>query len=97
MADHACREPREVALALALDELDQALGDDGRIRLAHDVLGVDAGGVRQAVPGTGLDGIDRRASVEVIQGSARQVLSEIRVHDYLRSFIGTNVWSSGPV
>ena len=53
VADHARRKPREVAVAPALDELPQAVVEDGRVAAAHEVLGVHARGVRQPVVGAG--------------------------------------------
>ena len=67
VADHARREPREVEVALALDELLERRGQHGRVAAAHQVFGQHARGVRQLVVGAGLDGVDRGARVEVIE------------------------------
>ncbi len=83
VADHAGREPGKVALALALDELHEALVDDGRVGLAHDVFGVHTGRVRQAGPGARLDGFHRGTGIEVVERGAGQVLAKLAVHFWL--------------
>ncbi len=47
VADHARREPREIQVALALDQLLQRGGQRRRIAATHQVLGMHARGVRQ--------------------------------------------------
>jgi hypothetical protein len=94
VAHHPRREPGEVAVAPALDELRQRLGEDRRVAAAHQVLGQHPRGVGQRVVGARPDRLDRLARVEVVQRRARQPLAVARVH--VRSSIGTKVRSSGP-
>ncbi|MNG96892.1 hypothetical protein D3C79_559780 [compost metagenome] len=95
VAHHPGREPGEVAIAFIQGDLAEALAEDGRVALAHQVLGMNASGVREFVPGAGLDGFDRRTGVEVVQHRAGQGLAIVAVH-HLRSLSGTNTRSSGP-
>ena len=80
VAHHAGREPREVEVAFALDELLQGFGERGRVAATHQVFRQHAGGVRQSVVGAGLDGLDSRTDVEVIQMAAGQRFAEFSVH-----------------
>ncbi len=75
VAGHARREPWEVTVTLALDQLRQALGHDGWVGLAHDVLGVHARGVGQGGPGAGLDRVDGFAGIVVVELRAGQGLA----------------------
>ncbi len=70
MANHTRREPWEIQVALALDELFQGVGKGRRIATAHEVFGQHARGVRQFVVGARLDGIDRGTRIEKIQFGA---------------------------
>ena len=56
VAHDARRKPREIQVALALDDLPERRGKRGRRAAAHEVLGEHARGVRQLVVGAGLDG-----------------------------------------
>ncbi len=96
VAHHARREPGEVALALAMDYLAEALAEDGRIAPTHQVLGMDAGGVGEPVPGAGGDGVHRLPGIEVVKHRAWQGLAVLSVDHHLRSLSGTNTRSSGP-
>ncbi|MNV77016.1 hypothetical protein D3C71_1704060 [compost metagenome] len=96
VAHHPGREPGEVAIALVMDYLAEALAEDGRIAPAHQILGVDAGGVGEPVPGAGGDGIHRLPGVEVVERRAGQGLAILSVGHHLRSLSGTKVRSSGP-
>jgi hypothetical protein len=80
VAGHAGREPGEVEVTLAFDDLLEAVGDDAGVGLAHDVLGVHARGVGQGGPGARLDGFHGGFGVEVIQRGAGQVLAVLGVH-----------------
>ena len=80
VAHHAGREPREVEVALALDQLLQRIGQRGRVAATHQVFGQHARGVRQLVVGAGLDRIDRGTRVEVIQVGAGQGFAVCGVH-----------------
>ena len=80
VAHHACREPREVEVATALDQLLQRIAERGRIASAHQVLGQHARGVRQGGIGAGLDRIDSGARVEIVQRAAGEVLAVIGIH-----------------
>ncbi|MNP05728.1 hypothetical protein D3C76_976860 [compost metagenome] len=80
VADHACRVPGEVQVALAVDQLLQRSGQVRRLAAAHQLLGENAGGVRQFFPGTSLDLFDGRAGVEVVQLCAGQAFTVIAVH-----------------
>ena len=78
VADHARREPREIEVALALDQLLQRVGERRRIAAAHQVFGQHARGVRQRGVGAGLDRLDRCAGVEIVQRGAGQGLAVMR-------------------
>ncbi|MNN31589.1 hypothetical protein D3C81_1452840 [compost metagenome] len=80
MAHHARREPREVQVATALDQLLQRVGQRGRVAATHQVFGQHARGIRQRGIGTRLDGIDRGARVEVVQRGAGEVLAIVDIH-----------------
>jgi len=47
MTHHPRREPREVEVALALDQLAQGSVEGGRVATTHQVFREYAGGVRQ--------------------------------------------------
>ncbi|MNP02898.1 hypothetical protein D3C76_947630 [compost metagenome] len=96
VAHHPGREPGEVAIALVVDDLAEALAEDGRIAPAHQVLGMHAGGVGEPVPGAGGDGVHRLPGVEVVKLCAGQGLAILSVYHHLRSLSGTKVRSSGP-
>ena len=70
VAHHAHREPREVEIALALDQLAQISVELRRIGLADEVLGFDARGVGELVVSARLDGVDGGARIEVIERRA---------------------------
>ena len=70
VADHAHREPGEIQVASALDELQQVVVQPGRIGAAHQVLGVHARGIGKRGPGAGAERFDRFAGVEPVQGRA---------------------------
>ena len=53
MTDHAGREPGKVALALAVNDLREVLGQVGRIAAPYQVLGMDAAGIGQCGPAAG--------------------------------------------
>ena len=72
VADHARREPGKVALALALDDLRQAFGEDGGLATTHQIFCMHAAGVGQGRPCTGADGFDGSLCIEVVQGRAGQ-------------------------
>ncbi|MCY1369371.1 hypothetical protein D9M69_564070 [compost metagenome] len=80
VAHHAGREPREVEVALALDELLQGFGERGRVAATHKVFRQYTGGVRQGVVGARLDRLDRCADIEVIQVAAGQRFTKLCVH-----------------
>jgi len=67
VAHHARREPGEIQVALAFDELLERIGERGRVAAAYQILGEDAGGVRELVVGAGLDGFDGFSRVEVVE------------------------------
>lgn len=96
VADHPGREPGEVAIALAVHYLAEALGENGRVAPAHQVLGVHAGGVGEPVPAAWLEGVDRLTGVEVVERRAGQGLAVLSVDHHLRSLSGTKARSSGP-
>ncbi|KAG0931502.1 hypothetical protein G6F31_016765 [Rhizopus arrhizus] len=79
MADHAGREPREIEVATALDQLLQRITERGRIAATHQVLGQHARGVRQGGIGAGLDRIDGGTRVEIIQRAAGKGLAAGRM------------------
>ncbi|KAF1053120.1 MAG: hypothetical protein GAK43_01589 [Stenotrophomonas maltophilia] len=97
MADHARRVPGEVEVTPTLDQLLQRGVQALRFAAAHQLLGEHARGVGEGIPGAGLDRLDRRAGVEVIQRGAGQAFTVLAVHDYFLSFNATNFRSSGPV
>src|SRR5690606_7014808 len=72
VADDASRKPWEVALTLAIDQLNQGILQDGRIATAHEVFRVYARSVGKGVIRPGLDLLDGRAGVEIIEVSARK-------------------------
>ena len=80
MADHPRREPREIEIAFAFDQLLERVGERGRVAATHKVFRQHAGGVRQGVVAARRNRLDRRAGVEVIQRRAGQVLAEFCVH-----------------
>ena len=80
VADHARREPGEVALALALHQLAQAVLEDGRIAAAHQVLGMDTRRVGQAVPRAFPDRLHRLTGVEVVVTGSRKWLAVGGIH-----------------
>ncbi|MCY1358002.1 hypothetical protein D9M69_445180 [compost metagenome] len=80
VADHACRIPGEVQVALAVDQLFQRGGQVRRLAAAHQLFGQHAGGVRQFFPGASLDLLDGRAGVEVVQLGARQAFTVLAIH-----------------
>ncbi|MNJ60067.1 hypothetical protein D3C77_557790 [compost metagenome] len=80
VAHHTGREPREVEVALALDQLTQR-GIEGRwIAAAYKVFCQHARGVGKTVISAGRDRVDSGTSVEIIQASARQVLAKFSIH-----------------
>ncbi len=89
MAHHARREPREIEVALALDQLAQRGVEGGRVAATHQVFGENARGVRQAVVGAGLDRLDGRARIEVVQVGAWQGLAVCSIHIVIRLGHGT--------
>ena len=80
VADHAHGEPGEVDLAPALDELAQVLVQLRGVGAAHQVLRMHACRVGQAVPGTGLEGVDGGARVVIVELCARKGLAVGRSH-----------------
>ena len=80
VADDARRKPREIQVALALDQLPQAGLEDRRIAATHEVLGVHARRVRQLVVRARLDGVDGGARVEVVERGAGKSLAVGGVH-----------------
>ncbi|VVO42412.1 hypothetical protein PS708_05995 [Pseudomonas fluorescens] len=80
VAHHTRREPREVEVALALDQLAQGRVEGGRVAATHQVFREHAGGVRQRGVGAGTDCINCRAGVEVIQAAAGKRFAEFSVH-----------------
>ncbi len=80
MADHACREPREIEVAAALDQLVQVGIQHLGFGAAHQVLRVHAGGVGQPVPRTGLQCINCGARIEIVEVGAGQGFAELAVH-----------------
>jgi len=63
----ACREPWEVQIALAFDELFQGRGQRCRVAAAHQIFRQYARGVRQFVVSAGCDCIDGGTRIEEIQ------------------------------
>ncbi len=80
MANHAGREPGEIQLLLALDDLLERSGQRGRVAAAHEVLGQHARRVGQLVIGARLDRLDRGARVEEIQLGTGQRFAVCSVH-----------------
>ena len=80
VADHAGGVPGKIQVALALDDLLQGIGQGRRIAAAHQVLRQHAGGVGELVVGSRLNGLDRGASVEIVELRARQGLAVLLVH-----------------
>jgi hypothetical protein len=80
MTDHACREPREVEVALAFDDLLERGAQRHRVATSHEVFGQHARGVGQRVIGARLDRLDRGTRVEEIQLGARQGFAVCSVH-----------------
>jgi hypothetical protein len=85
MADHACRIPGEVEVALAFDQLRQRAVQQRGVAAADQVLGQHAGDVGQGVVSAGRDGVDRFARVEMVQVGAGQGLAVSCVHGSLRA------------
>src|SRR5205085_12099999 len=80
LQDHAGREPREIDIALALDELAQGGGELPGLAAPDEILGEDARGVGKAVVGAGADRVDGGARVVVGKGGSGQGLAVGRVH-----------------
>ena len=80
VADHPRREPREIEVATAFDQLQQIRIAHRRVCFAHDVLGVHAGGVGQRGIRTRTDRFDGGTHVEPVERGAGQGLAEIGVH-----------------
>ncbi len=103
VADHARREPREIEVALAFDELPQRSVQGRRVAAAHEVFGQHARGVGQRGVGAWLRWRRRRracrSSRAAVPGKGLRckvfIGVSLRAH-YLRSLIGTNFRSSGP-
>ncbi|MCY1431435.1 hypothetical protein D9M71_474030 [compost metagenome] len=72
VAHHTCREPWEVQIALAFDELVQRCSQCCRVATADQVFCQNTRGVRQCVVGARADCVDCRAGVVVIQPGAGQ-------------------------
>ena len=72
VAHDAGREPREIEITPALDELPQRSVQCCRVATAHEILGQHARRVRQLVVRAGLERVDRGSSVEVIELGAGQ-------------------------
>ncbi len=82
MAHHARREPREIQVLAALDQLAQRGLQRGRVAAAHQVFGQHARGIRQRGIGTGLDRIDRGTGIEIVQRGAGEVLAVLSIHGW---------------
>ncbi len=82
MADHACREPREIQILATLDQLAQRGLQRGRVAAAHQVFGQHARGVRQRGIGTGLDGIHGGTGIEIVQRGAGEILAVLSIHGW---------------
>ena len=80
MTDHARREPGEIALALALDDLSERIAQDRRITAPDQILGQHARGIGQSVVGAGRDRFNRGAGVEIVQIGSRQGLAVGGIH-----------------
>ncbi|MNZ56608.1 hypothetical protein D3C78_745560 [compost metagenome] len=85
VAHHASREPREVEVALAFDQLAERGVQGCRVAAAHQVFGEHARGIRQVVVGTGLDGLDRGTGIEIVQVSTWQGFAVCSVHKIIGS------------
>ena len=97
VAHHARRKPREVEVALAVDELAQRSVQRLRAAATHEVFGVDARGVGQPGPGTGLQRFNSAAGIKVVELGAGQRLAVGSIHGLqARSLIGGTGRSSGP-
>ena len=97
VANHTRRKPREVEVALALDELAQRNVQRLRAAATHQVFGVNARGVGQPGPGTSLQRFNSASSIKVIEFGARQRLAVGSIHGLqTRSLIGGTGRSSGP-
>ena len=85
VADHARREPREIEVAAAFDQLQQIRVAQRRVGtrhvgLAHDVLGMHAGGVGQRGVGARAERVDGGARVEPVEMGAGERFAEFAVH-----------------
>ena len=76
VADHARREPREVEVAAALDQLGQVGIQHVGLGAPHQVFRIHPRRVRQAVPGAGRKRLDRFARIEIRQVAVGQGLAE---------------------
>src|SRR5690606_41667490 len=74
------REPGEIEVAAALDELQQVVVDPLRLGAAHGVFRVHAGGVGQAVPGARSQRLDRFTGVEPVEPGAGKGFAMLAVH-----------------
>ena len=72
VADNSCRKPREIEVALAIDQLAQRVGEHAWLAAANQIFGQHARGIGQGVISAGPDRIDRRAGVEIVEGGAGQ-------------------------
>lgn len=79
---HPRRKPREIQIALALDQLPQVRLQQWWLCPPHQVLGMHACGVWQGCIRTGLQRIDGGACIEVIQRGARQGLAVLAIHGW---------------
>src|SRR5690606_12398065 len=79
VADHSRREPGKVQVAAALDQLQQVIADLPGLRAPDDVLGVDASGVRQRVPGAGAQRLHRFAGIEPVERGSWEWLAVLAV------------------
>ncbi|MNX72282.1 hypothetical protein D3C86_1036320 [compost metagenome] len=82
MAHHARREPREVQVLAALDQLPQRGLQGGRVAAAHQVFGQHARGIRQRGIGAGLDRVDRGPGIEIVQRGAGEILAVLSIHGW---------------
>jgi len=80
VADHPRREPREVEVAAAFDQLQKVRVAHRRIGLADDVLGMHARGVGERGVGARAQRVDGGAGVVPVERGAGQGLAEIDVH-----------------
>src|SRR5690606_41704371 len=67
VTDHARGKPGEIAVAPAFYQLQKRFAQYGRITASHEVFGVHARCVRQGVVSAGLDFLDSRTGVEVVE------------------------------